>query len=175
MPVLEVDGKQLGQSYAIDRFLARKYGIVEKNLHMFRWLIHLYFLGLAGKDDFEAAQLDALADLKSDFQNEIRPFIRVALGQVDGDKEKLFNEVVKPAFEKIAPILVKTLKESGTGFFGKGGVSWVDFEYSEMIYSFQDTLKELLNKYPELSKHMEKVHALPQLKQYLETRPKTPL
>uniref|UniRef100_A0A914EEU7 glutathione transferase n=1 Tax=Acrobeloides nanus TaxID=290746 RepID=A0A914EEU7_9BILA len=155
MPVLEVDGKPLAQSYAINRFLARKYG-------------------LAGKDDWEASQLDSIADFKTDFQIEIRPYLIVAVGMAQGDKEKLFNEVFKPAFEKFAPVLLKLLQESGSGFYGKNGVSWVDFELAGLTLTMSGMHPELLEKYPELVKHMEKVHALPQLKNYIETRPKTP-
>ncbi|GMR35086.1 hypothetical protein PMAYCL1PPCAC_05281, partial [Pristionchus mayeri] len=43
MPVLEVDGKQIPQSFAIARYVAK--------LH-----------GLAGKTPFEAAWIDAIAD-----------------------------------------------------------------------------------------------------------------
>lgn len=48
VPVLEVDGKQLAQSYAIARYLARQHG-------------------LAGQDDWEQAQVDMYADCVKDF------------------------------------------------------------------------------------------------------------
>lgn len=44
LPFLEVDGKGLPQSQAIARYLARQHG-------------------LAGKNDFDAAEADALVDL----------------------------------------------------------------------------------------------------------------
>ena len=43
VPCVEIDGKPLGQSYAIMRYLARQYG-------------------LTGKDAWEDAQIDAVAD-----------------------------------------------------------------------------------------------------------------
>ncbi|KAH7700456.1 Glutathione S-transferase 1 [Aphelenchoides avenae] len=43
LPLLEVDGTPIAQSYAIYRFLGRQFG-------------------LAGKDNVEAAQVDSLAD-----------------------------------------------------------------------------------------------------------------
>ncbi|KAK6738219.1 hypothetical protein RB195_020369 [Necator americanus] len=66
IPVLEVDGKQLGQSFAIVRFLSRKFGF-------------------AGKSPFEEALVDSIADQYKDYFNEIYPFIRVALGFEQGD------------------------------------------------------------------------------------------
>lgn len=49
MPVLEIDGKPLCQHLAICRLLAKK-------------------VGLAGSDDFEAAQIDMIADCINDFR-----------------------------------------------------------------------------------------------------------
>ncbi|VDP05095.1 unnamed protein product [Heligmosomoides polygyrus] len=66
LPVLEVDGKQLAQSFAIVRFLARKFG-------------------LAGKTAFDEALVDSMADQIKDFITEIRPFAKVALGFEKGD------------------------------------------------------------------------------------------
>jgi glutathione S-transferase len=48
VPVLEVDGQFLSQSYAIARYIARKHG-------------------LAGQDDWEQAQVDMYADCIKDF------------------------------------------------------------------------------------------------------------
>ena len=50
LPVLEVDGVQLGQSMAIARYLARKYN-------------------LAGKTDLEMAQADMVVDCVQDALN----------------------------------------------------------------------------------------------------------
>lgn len=154
MPVLEVDGKFLAQSYAISRYLARKFG-------------------LAGKDDFESAQIDSYADFIKDFGAEIRPYFVVALGRVKGDKDELHKTVYVPVLEKSMTILEKILKESGSGFLAKSGVSWVDF----YLASFTETLEGLgegdIKKYQGIMEHKERVYGLPQLKKYLEGRPKT--
>ena len=50
LPVLEVDGVELGQSITIARYLARKYN-------------------LAGKDDWEMAQADMVVDCVQDTLN----------------------------------------------------------------------------------------------------------
>lgn len=49
LPILEIDGKQVGQSNAVARYLAKQYG-------------------LAGKDDWEALQCDALVDTLGDLK-----------------------------------------------------------------------------------------------------------
>uniref|UniRef100_A0A914DPH3 glutathione transferase n=1 Tax=Acrobeloides nanus TaxID=290746 RepID=A0A914DPH3_9BILA len=107
VPVLEVDGKTLPQSSAINRYLARKYG-------------------LAGKDDFEAAQIDAVADFHKDVNNELAPYIYAKLGFKPGDPATL-KQAFLESTDKLFPTYVKLLKESGSGFFAKSGLSWVDF------------------------------------------------
>ncbi|KAI1695524.1 mitochondrial 18 KDa protein (MTP18) domain-containing protein [Ditylenchus destructor] len=52
VPVLEVDGIKITQSFAIARFLARRYG-------------------LAGKSDIESALLDSIADLHKDYHKGV--------------------------------------------------------------------------------------------------------
>lgn len=49
LPVLEVDGKQIGQSNAVARYLARQYN-------------------LTGKNEWEALQCDALVDTLGDLK-----------------------------------------------------------------------------------------------------------
>lgn len=51
LPILEFDGKTIGQSIAIARFMAKEYN-------------------LAGKNNFEAAQCDMFIDCMTDFLNK---------------------------------------------------------------------------------------------------------
>ncbi|GMT23181.1 hypothetical protein PFISCL1PPCAC_14478, partial [Pristionchus fissidentatus] len=61
MPLLEVDGKPLPQSYAIFRYLANEFGFV-------------------GDSPFESAWVDALADQHRDYTSEIQPAMMVYMG-----------------------------------------------------------------------------------------------
>ncbi|KAI6219335.1 Glutathione S-transferase 2 [Aphelenchoides fujianensis] len=70
LPVLEVHGKQLGESCAIARYLARKQG-----------------KSLAGKDEWAQAKVDELMHVQKDFYKEVAPFYYAAAG---------FGEVDKP-------------------------------------------------------------------------------
>ncbi|KIH47584.1 hypothetical protein ANCDUO_22355, partial [Ancylostoma duodenale] len=67
LPVLEVDGKQLAQSLAICRYLARQFGF-------------------AGKTPFDEALVDSLADQYTDYRPEIKSYFFVAVGRFQGDK-----------------------------------------------------------------------------------------
>ncbi|KAH7666395.1 GST-5 protein, partial [Aphelenchoides avenae] len=96
LPWLEVDGKKLPESGAMNRYLARKFG-------------------LAGKDEWEQAWVDAIADAFKDVMNEIRPYFVASHGG-PGDKDKLLEEAFKPNVEKFLPQVEKFLKDSGSGF-----------------------------------------------------------
>uniref|UniRef100_A0A914CFM7 glutathione transferase n=1 Tax=Acrobeloides nanus TaxID=290746 RepID=A0A914CFM7_9BILA len=154
LPVLEVDGKQLPQSFAINRYLARKYG-------------------LAGKDDFEQAQVDALGDSTKDFFHEIMPFIMAAAGHAEGDKDALYKEKFVPAVEKYFPLYKKYLKESGNGFLFKSGTTWVDFHLAESNFTWNNYIPDFFASHPEFKQHVGKIYALPQLQNYLKSRAET--
>uniref|UniRef100_A0A914ZBB1 glutathione transferase n=1 Tax=Panagrolaimus superbus TaxID=310955 RepID=A0A914ZBB1_9BILA len=152
LPLLEVDGVIIPQSYAIARFIARKYN-------------------LAGKDDLEAAQVDALADFLRDMQYEhFSPYMFVVQGYDEGDKDKLREEIFLPAVKQNFTYLVKTLKNSNSGFFMPSGITWVDFVISQYLNLVRRYDKECFEDYPELIEHLERIHSFPQLKIYLEKR-----
>uniref|UniRef100_A0A914CGK3 glutathione transferase n=1 Tax=Acrobeloides nanus TaxID=290746 RepID=A0A914CGK3_9BILA len=98
----------------------------------------------------------------------------VLAGRSEEDKETCFKEKFMPAVEKTFPVLIRYLKESGSGYFFKSGVSWVDFFIANTVLSLNGFHPELFEKYKELKEHCDRVHSLPQLKNYLEKREKTP-
>jgi glutathione S-transferase len=67
LPILEFDGKQIAQSCAIGRYLARQYG-------------------LAGKDEFEQAYVDSIVDFHHDGGEQIGPYLNTIAGHLEGDK-----------------------------------------------------------------------------------------
>ncbi|KAK5970795.1 Glutathione S-transferase [Trichostrongylus colubriformis] len=104
LPVLEVDGKQLPQSFAIVRFLARKFGF-------------------AGKNAWEEAVVDSIADQYKDFMNEVRPFFRVVMGMDKGDVKAMEKDVFEPARQKFLTMITKILKQNKSGMFSFPKVS----------------------------------------------------
>jgi len=151
MPVLEVDGKPLSQSAAIARFIA------EKN-------------GLAGKDDWERAQVNAVLDFHKDVTAEMRPWFAVKLGFQPGDITELTKTVFQPAVKTNFPIYEKLLKESKSGFFAPSGVTFVDFFVADAMSTIKKMEPSVLADYPTLANYVERVLALPQLKKYMSTR-----
>ncbi|KAK6767370.1 hypothetical protein RB195_026570 [Necator americanus] len=154
MPVLEVDGKQLGQSFAIARYLSRKFGF-------------------AGKSPFEEALVDSIADQYKDYFNEIYPFIRVAFGFEQGDLEKLTKEVFLPAREKFFGFMTKFLKKSNSGYLIGDSVTFVDLYLAEQTSEMVKQVPTLCDGFPEIKAHAEKVRSIPELQEWINTRPET--
>ncbi|KAH7716781.1 glutathione S-transferase [Aphelenchoides avenae] len=151
LPWLEVDGKKLPESHAINRYLARKFG-------------------LAGKDEWEQAWVDAIADLIKDLGTETSGFIMVAFGFKEGDKDKLRKDVFDPAVERVFALLEKFIKESGSGFLVKSGYTWVDFLVAEMLVTDENIAPGCLDKHSELKAYKERVHSIPKIKDYVASR-----
>ncbi|KAI1711876.1 glutathione S-transferase 1 [Ditylenchus destructor] len=140
-------------------------------LHNFKFT----FKGLAGESDLESALLDSVADLHKDFQNEIASYFMVGAGFQEGDKDKIYKETFLPAAERHFPRLVKLLNESGSGFFGKLGVSWVDFYVASAFLTIKHFAPDFVGNYPELQSHCDRIHGLPQLQSYLAQRKDSPI
>ncbi|GAB1864926.1 glutathione transferase [Camponotus japonicus] len=150
VPILEIDGKVYHQSKAISRFIAKK-----GNLY--------------GSNELEAMEIDATVDSIED--------IRQIVGAYYREKDPALKEKLKEVtFEKLSFYLDKfetQVKKNG-GYFVNGKLSWADLLWA----TFSDTVSlfstEDLNKdHPELKKLVEKVRALPNIKAYIEKRPKT--
>ncbi|PAV60687.1 hypothetical protein WR25_14443 [Diploscapter pachys] len=155
IPVLEIDGKPLAQSYTIGRYLARQFG-------------------LAGKDAYEEGVCDSIVDQFNDFFGETLPYKRVAWGFLQGDKEKLKQEIYVPAVKKHMPLFVNFLKNNKSGYLVGDGLTWADIVIAYGMGDLDEADSELLDDFPELRTHYKKIHSLPKLKEYLEKRPKCP-
>jgi len=154
IPVLTVDGIQIGQSSAVYHYLARRFG-------------------LAGKDDLEVATVEALGDYLKDFMSDNLPHV-IAWFRNPNDLEKTKTEVLVPNLRKYLPKFVSILKASKSDFFANSGLTWVDFAFSEYFDSLSNFAPEVTAEYPELQEHSKRVHSLPQLQNYLKSRPVTP-
>ncbi|KAI6184852.1 GST protein [Aphelenchoides bicaudatus] len=154
LPILEVDGKQLHQSCAIGRYLAKQFN-------------------LAGRDDFEAAQVDGVADFQKEVWTALTPYLSVAFGYSEGDLKALEASCLVPTLPNYMPLYEQILKESGSGFFVASGVTWVDFYVSEFFLNLQNYAPNVIGEYKFVAEYLERVHNLPQIKEYIKNRPKT--
>jgi len=151
MPVLEVDGKMLGQSQAINRYLGRT-------------------LGMAGSNDWEGAQCDMLADGVTDVINNLMPWFM----EHDEEKKKTIwttfeNEHAKP----FLALYEKFLKQSGTGHFVGKSMTWADIVIFSILTWWNQANPHLVEPHADLIKFMGMVASEPKIKHWIETRPKT--
>jgi hypothetical protein len=75
-------------------------------------------LGLAGKDDFEAAQIDAVADFHKDVYNELVPYISTKLGYKQGDLVRILTIFSSSGLTPPPPLFI--IFSCIYGFFGSG-------------------------------------------------------
>jgi len=153
LPVLEVDGRQVAQSLAVTRFVARKNG-------------------LTGKDDFEAAQADSFVDYVADAAKHLEfMFTEQDEKKKTAQKEVFLKETVQPYLQGLQRHL--TANNNGEGFFVGDKPTWADL----VVVCFLDRLKLLdstvLDKYPILNGLVGRVHNLKGIKEWLVKRPVT--
>ncbi|CAD6195770.1 unnamed protein product [Caenorhabditis auriculariae] len=154
MPVLEVDGLQIPQSMAINRYLARKFGY-------------------AGKNPEEEALVDGFADQYYDFKGAIKTYYYVVAGWEKGDVEKLEKEIMIPARDKFFALITKFLKKSKSGYLTNGGLTFADILIAEHILTMNGFYPDYVKGFPEIDEYYQKVLNVPALKEYIKTRPQT--
>nr|CDJ94827.1 Glutathione S-transferase domain containing protein [Haemonchus contortus] len=153
LPVLEIDGKQLCQSFAIVRYLAKQFGY-------------------AGKNAWEEASVDAIGDqFKDFFYNEIRPYIRTLLGFEKGDLAALEKSIV-PAHGELFTFMTNFLKNNPSGYLVGDSLTWADLYLAETA-TWNKKFPNLYDGFPEVKAHVEKIRSIPELKKYIENRPDT--
>ncbi|KAK2716000.1 glutathione S-transferase 1-like [Artemia franciscana] len=152
LPILEIDGKQLPQTMAIARYLAREFK-------------------LAGKDELESAFADAYIDVVNDITYALVPMFRE-----ENDEKKreigaaVFNKTIVPYLEKVE----KHLKESGTGYIVGDSITWADLAYFQLLdLLWQRFGRAHLDSFPNLMKLHETVINIPNIKKWIDTRPET--
>ena len=97
MPVLSIDGHMLPQSFAIIRYLARKFGRFKRI-----FMSEPRTSGYAGKNPLEEATVDALGDLMKDYFSEAQPYFaamreqKPAAEQVQPDENSLTSHILIP-------------------------------------------------------------------------------
>ncbi|XP_065900351.1 hematopoietic prostaglandin D synthase-like [Dysidea avara] len=146
-PVLEVDGTKIAGSINILQYL----GMI---------------FGMTGNNDLDNAVLGGASDYISD--------ISISMYKIwfakDDEAEKIaeFKEKTVP---QMFGVLQKHVKNGH--FIGSEKLSWVDIQGYYMLDSVASHFNVNLADYPELQKLHDDVAAQPNIKKWLETRPKT--
>jgi len=153
MPVLEFDGVKLPQSRTIARFLAKQFH-------------------LAGKDNFEQAKVDAVADTINDLIHAYAPF------RAEQDEAKQ-QELTKKFLAEELPKHFKNLELLGQ-LYGNGGpyfvgnnLTWADLYCYHALGIFLELDADCLKNFLWLKENRAEVEKQPRIAEYLKNRPKT--
>uniref|UniRef100_A0A2A4J778 glutathione transferase n=1 Tax=Heliothis virescens TaxID=7102 RepID=A0A2A4J778_HELVI len=153
MPFLEMDGKTYAQSYAIARFLGRKFGLGGNNV----------------QEDFEIDQIvGLLEDLVS----------RASVVHYEPNeeiKERKFAENKKTLYPQLLD-LINGIIVKNNGYVALGKLTWGDFAVAGMLDYLKNLLRmpDLEEKYPIFKQVVKNVYSIPQVKAYADAAPFTP-
>ncbi|KAJ3636069.1 hypothetical protein MTP99_008909 [Tenebrio molitor] len=151
VPVLEYKGRKVGQSIAIARYVGK-------------------LVKLAGNDDWENLEIDAVVDTFNDMRSKIMLFHY----EQDEEKKKALKET---AINETIPYYMgrfEALAEKNKGHLALARLTWADFYFTSFAPSFDPfTGEDTFAKYPNLQALIDKVHAIPAVKKWIAERPKT--
>jgi len=151
VPVLEVDGTLIPQSKAIGRYLARQFG-------------------LCGKNDIEAALCDGFVDQLDDVTEKWYSLNH----EKDSDKRKdLWTTYQNNTLNPLMALFDKSLTNTGTGYLVGKQLTWADIVTFNILQSIQTNNTDIMDGYPKLQAFMTKVADMPNIKAWIEKRPKT--
>merc|ERR1712117_812304 len=145
LPILKWDGEVLCQSMACARFIARE-------------------VGLAGNTNLESAQVDEIIDV---IQDLINAGVKLYFAK-DEEGMKKHKEVTIPT---ALGQLEKKLASRGGQFFVGNNFTWADIHTFMYISDLPD--KSALSSFPKIANLVERVGNIPNIKQWVETRPVT--
>jgi glutathione S-transferase len=153
IPVLEFNGRKLPQSLAIASFLAKQFG-------------------LAGRDNFEQAEVDAVVEL-------IRILITQSISIKHEEDQTKKEELIAKFFDTELPeilhsleILAKQYSNCGPFFVGNH-LTWADLLFYNITESILELDQKCLNNHPWLKQNRAEVARQPRIAEYLRNRPKT--
>jgi len=151
LPVLEIDGFKLAESGAISRYVARE-------------------VGLAGKDNLEAAKCDMILSAMVDVFANFRPyFYEQDPAKKEEIAKKFYGETVPP----FIGILQKMYKENGSKYFVGNALTWADLAVASALGEMRNRVPKILDKFADLAEHTDRILNIPQIKEWREKRPKT--
>jgi glutathione S-transferase len=149
VPFLEVDGHVIPQSKTIERFLAHRFGLM-------------------GNDEYENAHIDSICECVRDFKDMYQK-VRIA-----EDVDTAMNEWFTVTLIERLTLLENLLNDNSFSVGDKLSLS--DIVLYSFITNFFDNKEASMNATlaaPRLRKIVTMVGELPEIKEWLEKRPKT--
>ena len=157
VPLLEVDGVQIGQSKAIERFLATQFGMM-------------------GSTPVEAGQVDQLCETVRDIKDAYQ---KVRSIKDEAEKKTAMDKWFAEDLPNWMSLVEKSLPAGSGPFLVAGKISLADILFYNFLLApkcfFDNTegAKAAFQSTPKMKAAMEAVDALPQLKEYFAARKET--
>ena len=157
VPLLEVDGAQIGQSKAIERFLATQFGMM-------------------GSTPVEAGQVDQLCETVRDIKDA---FQKVRNIKDEAEKKTAMDKWFAEDLPNWISLAEKSLPAGSGPFLVAGKISLADILFYTLLLApkgfFDNTegAKAAFQSTPKMKAAMEAADALPQLKEYFASRKET--
>ncbi|XP_071455241.1 glutathione S-transferase-like [Hetaerina americana] len=152
VPILEEDGKQVTQSLAIERYLARKFK-------------------LTGKDEWEALECDVAAETLGDLHTQV---VQAFFNPDASKKDELKGTIIKDQAPFYLGKFDEQVKKNG-GFLVGGHLTWADLHFVATLQVSCDMLgSDIVESHANLKTHRDMVLNLPNIKAWVAKRPTTP-
>ncbi|XP_050728153.1 hematopoietic prostaglandin D synthase-like [Eriocheir sinensis] len=150
VPVLMVDGQSILQSLTIARYAARQAGLVPQ-------------------DSLEAARCDEVVDTVSEIMSEVyQHFFKNPEGMQKTFKEDITPKLITPFLTRLEPQL------QGKEWLTSGKVTWGDLALGLTMSGLKKFDEEVLKKYPSVEALVERVVALPKIKEWNDKQSQLP-
>jgi prostaglandin-H2 D-isomerase / glutathione transferase len=149
VPFLEVDGAVIPQSKTIERYLAKR-------------------CNMMGATDLESARIDSICEYVRDFKDMYQK-----VRKSENKEEDMNTWFTVTLVERLS--LLDNILDSD-GFSVGSSTSLSDITLYSFITNFFDNKEASMNATlatPNLRKIVDRVHEIPEMKKWLETRPKT--
>ncbi|KHN81969.1 Glutathione S-transferase 1 [Toxocara canis] len=153
LPVLKFGGHELGESFAINRYLARQFG-------------------LAGNGSLEEAYVDSIADFFKDFFEKTGESVK-AIITGGGPIDPAYNEIVAPARDAFLPPLERFLKKANSGYVVGNSATWADLIITEYLATCQSAIPGFLSGYPSVESYVNRIRLLSNIKKWIDNRPQS--
>jgi len=151
VPMLEVNGKKFAQASALNRFLARRFG-------------------LAGANEFENTKCDEFVDAIKDWTTEWQKlFVERDPAKQEDIKKHLFTVANPKYFNKFNKAIADN---GGRGLVGSG-TTWADVYLCHLGTYFEEFCDcKYIEDYPAIDAMVQKFYSKPEVKNWMAKRPK---